>query len=519
MRMPETRDVTAFPMYDVPQPTQLVGDDQEVVLSKLPADMEPRLVWSHFEDISAIPRPSKHEEKMIEHLMAWARDRGHEVHQDEAGSVCIRVAATPGHEGAKPVVLQGHMDMVCEKNSDVEHDFMTQGINLVVDGDWVRAQGTTLGADNGIGVAAGMAVADDPEAVHGPLELLCTVDEETGLTGAKQLDPSIVQGRTMLNLDTEEDSAVYIGCSGGADSNGLLALSRRRGLLGSVPVKLVIRGLRGGHSGLNIVENRGNALKLAVGVVLNALEQNSDIDLVDFEGGSKHNAIPREAFVTLRIQKTQIEGLRSVTAACHKGFMEEFGTNEPDLEVVIEELDDSEALHRVLENSDRDTLLRLIDSLPHGVLAMSTEVEGLVETSSNLAVVKTEDEAVRIVTSHRSSVMPALFAVRRRVGSIFRQAGATVKIRDVYPGWKPNLNSPIVQTTVSVFEKVFGRKPEIKAIHAGLECGLLIEKVPDMDCVSIGPQIENAHSPEERLQISSTQRFYTHLKAVLAELA
>ncbi len=482
-------------------------------------NLEPRLLWQHFDAIRKVPRPSKHEEKIIAHLMNWARERGHEVHQDATGTVGIRVPATPGHENAPTVVLQNHMDMVCEKNSDVEIDFMNDGIEVAVDGDWVHALGTTLGADNGIGLAAALAVADDPEAVHGPLEILCTVDEETGLTGAMGLDPALVSGRIMLNLDTEEDGAVYIGCAGGADTNAELPLRRRRGALGSIPVRLAVRGLRGGHSGLNIIENRGNAIRFAVEVVLRAMDSDPEIDVVDFDAGTKHNAIPRESFVTLRILKDRIDGFKKIMEACKADFDEEFGSIEPSIELTLEELDDTAEHQRVLETDVRDVFLRLVDSLPHGVLAMSRDVPGLVETSTNLAVVRTSENSAHFVCSHRSSVMPALFAVRRRVGSLFAHFGAEVTVKDSYPGWKPNPDSPIVRKTVEIYEKLFDVRPEIKAIHAGLECGLLIEKIPDMDCVSIGPQIEGAHSPEEKVQISSVQRFYRHLKGVLEDLA
>ena len=271
--------------------------------------LEPKLLWQHFDTIRQIPRPSKHEEKIIEGVKSWAAERGFEVVQDAAGSMTIKVPATPGHEDAPTVILQGHLDMVGEKNSDVDHDFMTQGIEVEVDGDWVQAKGTTLGADNGIGVAAGMAIADDPDAVHGPLELLCTVDGEAGLTGAKDLDPSIVSGRIMLTLDTEEDGAIYIGCAGGADSIAKIKTARRTALLNSVPLKLSVTGLRGGHSGLNIIENRGNAIKLAARVLQTALGQGVEIDLVSIDGGSKHNAIPREAFAQCRCDKGQVDAL------------------------------------------------------------------------------------------------------------------------------------------------------------------------------------------------------------------
>jgi dipeptidase D len=431
----------------------------------------------------------------------------------------ISVPASEGHENAEPVVLQGHLDMVCEKNADVEHDFMTQGIEVEVDGDWVRAKGTTLGADNGIGLAAAMALAEDPDVVHGPLEILATVDEETGLTGAKMLDASLVSGKILLNLDTEEDGAVYMGCAGGADTDAFLKASRRRALLGSVPVKLSVRGLRGGHSGLNIIENRGNAIKLATRVLQAALYADVDVDLVSIDGGSKHNAIPRECFAVCRIDKQAVDRFREIAAECASDFREEFGATDPDLEVVIEEMDDDDATRQVFNVHARDRLLRLLDALPHGVLSMSREVPGLVETSTNLAVVESQEDGVKFVTSHRSSVMPALFAVRRSVTSNFRQAGAQVSYDEPYPGWKPNPDSAILKRTVEVYERLFGDEPEVKAIHAGLECGLLIEKVPGMDAVSIGPQIENAHSPDEKVQVSSVAKFYKHVAALVEDLA
>ncbi len=480
--------------------------------------LEPTLLWSHFDAIRSIPRPSKHEERIAAHIDTWAAGHGFEVLTDAAGNRTIRVPATDGHEDAPTVVLQGHLDMVCEKNSDVDHDFMSQGIDVVVDGDWVSARGTTLGADNGIGVAAAMAVAEDPSCVHGPLEILCTIDEETGLTGAKLLDPANIGGRTMINLDTEEDGAIYIGCAGGADITSSLPLARRRGLLASVPVRVAVLGLRGGHSGLNIIENRGNAIKLTTRILLAALDAGIEVDVVGLEGGSKHNAIPREAFATCRVHRGDLDRLRAVAETCTRDFQEEFLASDPDLEVTIEAHDDEEDHQHVLNVHCRDRLLRLLDSIPHGVLAMSREVAGLVETSNNLAVVSTEGDHAKIVTSHRSSIMPALYAVGRQITSICTLAGADVCTDDAYPGWKPNPDSPIVSRTARVFERSLGSKPLIKAIHAGLECGLLIEKIPDMDAVSIGPEIQNAHSPEERVQVSSVDRFYTVLKELLADL-
>jgi dipeptidase D len=451
--------------------------------------------------------------------VSWAKGHGYEVVRDRVGNLVIKVPATPGHEGAPTVILQGHMDMVCEKNSDVEHDFMKDPIQVTVEGDWVTAVGTTLGADNGVGVAAGMAIAEDPDAVHGPLELLLTVDEETGLTGAMQLDGSLLAGRTMLNLDTEEDGSVYIGCAGGADSVAEFPLARRKALLGSIPVQVAIKGLRGGHSGIDIDQNRGNAVKLAARVLLTAIGDGIELDLVSLDGGSKHNAIPREAFAVCRVPENSFANLEKVAQRCLGDFQKEFGAVEPNLELTLTKLDDSEDRQRPLNSHARDRLLYAIDGIPHGVLAMSREVPGLVETSNNLAVVKTEDASAVVTTSHRSSVMPALFRVQEQIRSICVLGGATVEVHDAYPGWKPNPDSPIVKRTVGVFERLFGKTPEVKAVHAGLECGLLLEKVPDLDVVSIGPELRHPHSPDEKVQISSVQRFYEVIKGVLAELA
>lgn len=480
--------------------------------------LEPRLLWSHFDQIRQIPRPSKHEEKVAAHIEDWARERGHDVVKDAVGSMVVRVPATPGHETAPTVIIQGHLDMVCEKNSDVSFDFMTDAIDVLVEGDWVKARGTTLGSDNGIGVATALAVADDPDAVHGPLEILCTVDEETGLTGAKSLDPSIVSGRLMLNLDTEEDGAVYFGCAGGADTVTTFPVVRQRASLGSVPLRLAVKGLKGGHSGLNIIENRGNAAKLLNRVLLTALESGVNLDLVSLDGGSKHNAIPREAFAAVRVSKDDVGSLRDVVSRCQPAFDAEFASIDPDLEMTVEELDDDDDLRSVLTGDARDRLLHLIRSLPHGVVSMSRDVPGLVETSNNVAIVVTSADTVEITTSHRSSVMPALLGVREQIRSLSTLAGASVHEEEAYPGWKPNPDSPLVNKTLDVYEELFGTRPALKAIHAGLECGLLIEKLPGLDAVSIGPEIRNAHSPDEMVQVSSVGRFYRHVKALLRAL-
>ena len=484
-------------------------------LSKL----EPRLVWKHFDGIRQIPRPSKHEERIAEHVVSWAKGQGFETKRDGVGNVLVKVPATQGHERAKPIVLQGHLDMVPEKNSDVEFDFEEDAIQVRVVGDYVYATGTTLGSDNGIGVAAAMAVAEDPQAVHGPLELLFTIDEETGLTGAMQLDPKLLAGRTMLNLDTEEDAALYIGCAGGADTHATFAVTREDALAGTVPVRISVRGLRGGHSGVDIHENRGNALKFVLRT-LNAIRQKGiEFGIVSIAGGSKHNAIPREADAALRVAAASEGAVQAVVAEYARVLKEEFGEIDPSQRIECVTLQDQESNRKVWIRFDNERVLDAMLACPHGVLAMSRAVPGLVETSNNLAVVTTEGNKVKVVTSSRSSVMPSLKGTTEQVGAAFRLGGAEVEQLDGYPGWKPNPNSPVLNTTLKVFEREFGKKPAVKAIHAGLECGLIGEKYPGMDMVSMGPQIESPHSPDERVQISTVGRFYTLLKATLKELA
>ena len=481
--------------------------------------LEPRLIWKHFDAIRQIPRPSKHEEQIAKHVVSWGKSQGFQTTRDGVGNVLVKVPATSGHEKAKVVVLQGHLDMVPEKNSDVTFDFEKDAIQVRVVGDFVYATGTTLGSDNGIGVAAAMAVAEDRGAVHGPLELLFTTDEETGLTGAMQLDPRLLAGRTMLNLDTEEDAALYIGCAGGADTHATVTVTREDALPGTVPVRISVRGLRGGHSGVDIHENRGNALKFLLRT-LNAIRQKGiEFGIASISGGSKHNAIPREADAVVRVAATSEGTVQETVAECGRIFKEEFGEIDPNQRLECVTLRSEEGNRKVWIRFDNDRILDALLACPHGVLAMSRAVPGLVETSNNLAVVATEGNTVKIVASSRSSVMPSLKATTEQVGSVFRLGGAEVEQLDGYPGWKPNPNSPVLNTALRVFEREFGAKPAVKAIHAGLECGLIGEKYPGMDMVSLGPQIESPHSPDERVQIPTVEKFYTLLKAILKELA
>ena len=483
------------------------------------AKLEPKLVWKHFDAIRQIPRPSKHEERVAEHVVSWAKSHSFETKRDAAGNVLVKVPATAGHEKAPVVILQGHLDMVPEKNSDVAFDFLTDPIKVRVVGDYVYATGTTLGSDNGVGVATAMAVAEDPKAVHGPLELLFTIDEETGLTGAMQLDTKLLSGRTMINLDTEEDAAVYIGCAGGADTHATFTVSREDALDGTMPVRISVRGLRGGHSGVDIHENRANALKLLLRT-LNAVRQKGiEFGIVSIAGGSKHNAIPREADAVLRIATSSEGSVQTVVNDCARLFKDEFGEIDPNQKLECVSLAEAPDNRQVWIRFDNDRVLDAMLACPHGVLGMSRAVPGLVETSNNLAVVTTEGSTVKVVTSSRSSVAPSLKATTEQIGAAFRLGGAKVEHLDGYPGWKPNPASKVFNTTVTVFEREFGKKPAVRAIHAGLECGLIGERYPGMDMVSIGPQIESPHSPDERVQISTVGRFYRLLTATLQELA
>jgi len=478
-------------------------------------DLEPRIVWGYFDEIRKIPRPSKHEEKIQAWLKEWATEQGFESDGDSAGNLVVRIPATPGHEKAAAVILQGHVDMVPEKNRDVEHDFLKDPIEVVRDGDWVLAQGTTLGADNGIGMALAMAAATDPACVHGPLELLFTVDEETGLTGATELDDSLLAGRQLLNLDTEEDGAFYIGCAGGADLQTTFPLQRQATELPE-QLQLTVRGLRGGHSGVDIHENRANAIKLLARLLKAAQEAGVAFELASVEGGSKHNAIPREAFAGIRVAAGSIEKLKAVATVQKKEFDGEFGVIDPDL---IVEVTEAEVGDQVFTPDLTARVIGALLAAPHGVLAMSRDVDGLVETSNNVAVLTTADDGIKIVTSTRSSVMPALRAKIGQIRAGFELAGAEVEEQGGYPGWTPNPDSHLLKTGKKVFQQTFGGDPEVKAIHAGLECGIIGEKFPGMDMISFGPEICSPHAPGEKVQISTVENAWRLLQDFLAELA
>ena len=449
-------------------------------------------------------------------MRSLAAEHGWTLDADTVGNLVVRVPASPGHDSAPTVVLQAHLDMVCEKNGDVSHDFMKDPIRPQVNDDWVTASGTTLGADNGIGVAAALAAATDPQITHGPLELLFTLDEETGLTGAQGLDGSLIEGRLMLNMDSEEDGKLFVGCAGGADCHLILDLATAPPQAAGKSLRLAVSGLRGGHSGLNIHENRGNSIKLVTRVLLAARVAGVEFELAELGGGSKHNAIPREASATLWINGQAETALQSVVASMVESFRVELQGIDDGLELALEPAAPPAG---VFSRADRDRLLDLLAVLPHGVLGMSSAIPGLVETSNNLAVVEPCDEGLRIVASCRSSVGPTQQAVLDGIHAAARLAGARAEAHGNYPGWKPDLDSRALAVTREVYREIWGREPEVTAVHAGLECGLLGEKIPGIDMISFGPQIEGAHSPDERVQVSSVERFWRALAGVLRALA
>jgi len=494
--------------------------DKERPMTSPLSDLQPRLVWQQFDAIRQIPRCSRHEQKVAAYVIAFAAEHGFRAERDKAGNVIVRVPATPGHEQAPTIILQAHLDMVCEKSPDRVIDFERDPIEVEVEGDVLKARGTTLGADNGIGVAAALAVAVDPDAVHGPLELLFTVDEETGLTGAANLDGSLLSGRILLNLDTEEDGALYVGCAGGCTTTTKIPLVRAELKTGTVPLRLKATGLKGGHSGVDIHENRANAIKLVVRTIRHLFHSNVPLDLVSVDGGTKHNAIPRDAEAVIRVAPADVGRVESLVREMHGLFMNEFGGVDPDIRLIVEKVDSGkDATRRPMTLDTANRIHRALAACPSGVIAMSRDVPGLVETSNNLAVVTTEEDQVVVITSSRSSVPEALRSTLDQVRAVFRLAGGDPVNSDGYPAWKPNLNSPILATTQKVFRELFGHEPKIKAIHAGLECGIIGEKIPGIDMVSFGPQVESPHSPSEQCRISTVGRFYALLRGVLKVVA
>jgi dipeptidase D len=478
--------------------------------------LKPGLLWQHFEEMTKIPHESGNEKAMAEYVTAYSQKKGWKVDKDRAGNILVHVPASPGHEGAPVVVLQGHMDMVCEKNSDVDHDFLKDPLKLQISGDWVTATGTTLGADNGIGMAASLAAAEDASVVHGPLELLFTVDEEVGLTGAGKIAKGWLKGRTLLNLDSEEIGVFTVGCAGGGDTTIRVPVARRNAPRGAVALHVKVSGLRGGHSGIDIHEQRGNSNRVLARVLARGAEK-AKIFIASMNGGSKRNAIPRESEAVVLVPKDKKRAFTSAVAKEEVVIKAELSKIDPDLKVAVTAADKSPA--KVLDGASGKKVLDLLLALPHGVELMSYDIAGLVETSTNLAIVGLESRALTVQMSTRSSVSTALEALRNRIDAVVALAGGKTERNKPYPGWQPNLDSNILKVAKGVYQREFGQEAKVEACHAGLECGIIGEKFDGMEMISFGPTIQNPHSPDERVHAPSVEDFWKFLVALLGDMA
>lgn len=476
-------------------------------------------VFDIFAEICKVPRPSKHEQKISDWLVAYAAEHGIECERDEALNVIMRVPATPGYETHEGVILQGHMDMVCEKNADCEHNFMTDPIETYIDGDWLKAKGTTLGGDDGIGVAMSLAALTSKELKHPALEALITVDEETGLTGADRLKDGVLRGKKLINLDNEDDGCICIGCAGGIDTLARMHYAPQQTPEGLFAAKIRVSGLTGGHSGEDINKGRANANKVIIRFLFSLL--NKDLQVASLNGGNLRNAIAREAEATILVPFAYKEQLR-IDWNIYTAEMEaEYGAVEKEMKL---ELESVEMPQTIIPTEKAYTLIRALYACPHGVDSMCADIPGLVETSTNLASMKMReaDESglpyVEINTSQRSSVESKKHDMKNRVECALAAACDEVTHGEGYPGWAPNVNSPLLDTIVAAYERLYGTKPQVMAIHAGLECGLFLTKYPHLDMVSVGPQMYGVHSPQERLSISSTDKTWEWLKATLEAL-
>ena len=472
--------------------------------------LEPTIIWKNFAALNAVPRPSKKEGKVIEFIKNFGENLGLDTKVDEVGNVIIKKPATSGMEDRKSIVLQSHLDMVCQKNSDVNFDFETQGIQMEVDGDWVKAKGTTLGADNGIGVASIMSILESKDIAHPALEALFTIDEETGMTGAMGLKPGELHGQILLNLDTEEDDEIDIGCAGGIDVTATqnYNLEDSKGQI----VKIEIKGLQGGHSGMDIHKGFGNA-NVILGRLLFTGIYDQNIQLISIDGGGLRNAIPREAFAVLSVRNS-VEFIEHANVL-RKAILEEFADVEKDLTINIETFTTPK---KAISEEDSKKIILVLNALHNGVYRMSPDVADLVESSNNVARVELKDGELKILNLSRSSVESTKFAVAEQLKAVCELAGMNVEFSGSYPGWKPKPGSEIVKLMEKIYEKDFGSKPHVVACHAGLECGIIGANYPEMEMVSFGPTIRGAHSPDEKANIPSVQKFWGFLKEILGEI-
>jgi dipeptidase D len=476
-------------------------------------NLEPKSLWKHFAALSAIPRASGKEAAARNYVLGVAARLGLEHTQDAVGNVVVRKPAVPGREKAVMAALQGHLDMVCEQNEGGTHNFDTDPIRLVREGDWLTAAGTTLGADNGVGVAAALAVMESRDIAHGPLEFVFTIDEESGLTGASDFPAGVLHAKYFLNLDGEEEGTLCIGCAGGINTVARRKIERRPAGAGQAWC-IRVSGLSGGHSGIDIHKGRGNALRI-LGRVLEAAMERLPIEVAGIKGGSKHNAIPREASATIVLDAAREPELRALVSELEADVRSELGSFDPGLKILLELVDRPS---QVLAPADAAAVAGLLASQHHGVLAMSPDIPGLVQTSTNLAIVSTQHGSVEIETSQRSSIEASKRSAARMVSTVFRMAGFEPAPVGGYPGWKPEPASDIVRAAKSAQQEILGSTPELVAMHAGLECGVIGEKHPGMQMISFGPQIENPHSPGERLKISSVEPFWKLLTGLLERI-
>ena len=479
-------------------------------MSTLPDALEPQALWRHFAALSAIPRGSGNEAGARAYVLEQARRLHLEATQDAVGNVVVRKPARPGREAAAPTVLQGHLDMVCEKNEGTAHDFRTDPIQLVVDGDWLHAAGTTLGADNGVGVAAALAVMESEAIAHGALEFLFTIDEETGLTGASEFPAGLLHARYFLNLDNEEEGTLCIGCAGGINTTAKRPIGMAPAPQGAA-WRLKVSGLQGGHSGIDIHKGRGNAIRI-LGRALEELLGHLPVAVAELQGGSLRNAIPREAWAILVAPADAEAKLRTLVAGTEAAIRAELGGFDANLRLSVEA---APAPAEVFTDADAQLAAAVLSSLHHGVLAMSPDIAGLVQTSTNLATVTSAGSVLTLGTSQRSPIESHKLAAARMVIDVLRLAGFTVESKGGYPGWKPEPGSELVRLAQAAHQQVAGGAAELIAMHAGLECGVIGEKYPGMQMISFGPQIVDAHSPTERIKISSAEPFWRLLCTLL----
>lgn len=476
--------------------------------------LEPKALWENFYKLTQVPRPSKHEDAIQAFMMEFGENLDLETFKDEVGNIVIKKPATPGMEDRKGVILQAHLDMVPQKNSGTSHNFETDPIDTRIEGDWVKARGTTLGSDNGIGAAAAMAVLADKDMVHGPVEALFTADEETGMTGANGLKPGLLDGHILLNMDSEDEGELYIGCAGGVDTVGVFTYTPEELIPNVTPYKISITGLKGGHSGLDIHLGRGNANKIMNSLLMQATDR-FDMRLASIDGGSLRNAIPRESFAVVVVPDANKENFKEFVANYEKEMQQAFREADPG---VLIKVDRTSMPANLIDAKTTKGLFQAVDKCPNGVIAMDKNMPDVVETSTNLAVVKSKNGKIELSSLQRSAVDDDKAKIAKEIYDVFAEAGATAENSGDYPGWKPNVDSPILQTMKEVYNKNWGKVPAVKVIHAGLECGILGAAYPDWDMISFGPTIRNPHSPDEMVNISTVEMFWNYLAETLKNI-